>query len=115
MCRLWPCRGGMRVVAGAALGVLGVGCATQSDLNDQARKLQAMIAEQSRSIEGLRRDIDRLRTDLDEGRNKAGQRPAPRMSDKDRLNALDKRLQKQPPPGSEQLGETLSPEGMSTE
>jgi TolA-binding protein len=117
MRRPWPCTLVLAVVAGMALGVLGVGCATQSDLNDQARRLQGMIAEQSRSIEGLRRDVERLRADLDEGTRKKGgaPRPAPKASDKDRLNALDKRLQNQPAPGSEQLGETLSPEGMSTE
>jgi len=116
MRRLRPCTRVVRVVAGVALGTLGVGCATQSDLNDQARRLQGMIAEQSRSIEGLRREVDRLRTDLDAGRNKAGApRSAPKLSDKDRLNALDKRLQNQHAPGSEQLGETLLPEGMSTE
>jgi hypothetical protein len=70
MRRPWPCTRVLRVVAGMGLGVLGVGCATQSDLNDQARRLQGMIAEQSRSIEGLRRDFERLRAELDEGTRK---------------------------------------------
>lgn len=95
-----------------------MGCATQADLNDQARKLQGMIAEQSRSIEGLRQDLERLRTDI-EGRKKpvaAARPPSPRKTDKDRLNALDKRLHTPSPgSGSGQIGETLSPEGTSTE
>jgi TolA-binding protein len=94
------------------------GCATRADLNDQARKLESMIAEQSRSIEGLRHDVERLRTDVNEGRKKpvpAARTPGTR-TDKDRLNALDKRLQKPPPgSGSEQIGETPAPDGMSTE
>jgi TolA-binding protein len=102
-----------------ALGWALGGCATQSDLNDQARKLQGMIAEQSRSIEGLRKDVERLSADLGETKRKPGgttRSPGSRAADKERVNALDKRLREAPhPAGSEQLGMTLSPEGMSTE
>jgi TolA-binding protein len=104
----------VRAVIGMALGSMVAGCATQADLNEQARKLQGMIAEQSRSIEGLRQDVERLRADMAGGARTRSTPPArPRASDKDRLNALDKRLRQ--PASSEQIGETLSPEGMSTE
>ena len=52
---------------GVAIGCMVAGCATQADLDNQARKLQSMIVEQSRSIEGLRRDVERLRTDVEGG------------------------------------------------
>jgi TolA-binding protein len=97
-----------------ALASIVVGCATQADLNDQGRKLQGMIAEQSRSIEGLRQDVERLRADMAGGARTKSTPARPRTTDKDRLNALDKRL-RQPASPSEQIGETLSPEGMSTE
>lgn len=118
MSRSGPYRCLLRAAVGMAIGSLVAGCATQADLNDQARKLQGMIAEQSRSIEGLRQEVERLRADVaGRGRKPAEMRRAtpPRATDKDRLNALDKRLYQQPQSPSEQIGETLSPEGMSTE
>jgi hypothetical protein len=109
----------VRIAASLTIGSVVVGCATQADLNDQAHKLQSMIAQQSRSIEGLRQDLERLRTDIEGGRKKpvsAARPPVARKTDKDRLNALDKRLHTPPPgSGSGQIGETLSPEGTSTE
>jgi hypothetical protein len=118
MSRSGPYRCLLRAAVGMAIGSLVAGCATQADLNDQARKLQGMIAEQSRSIEGLRQEVERLSADVaGRGRKPAEMRRAtpPRATDKDRLNALDKRLYQQPQSPSEQIGETLSPEGMSTE
>jgi TolA-binding protein len=115
MSRSGPYRCLLPAAVGMAIGSLVAGCATQADLNDQSRKLQGMIAEQSRSIEGLRQDVERLRADMAGGAKTKSTPPArPRASDKDRLNALDKRL-RQPESSSEQIGETLSPEGMSTE
>jgi hypothetical protein len=109
----------MRIAASLTIGSVVVGCATQADLNDQAHKLQSMIAQQSRSIEGLRQDLERLRTDIEGGRKKpvsAARPPGEKKTDKDRLNALDKRPHTPPPgSGSGQIGETLSPEGTSTE
>lgn len=109
----------MRIAASLTIGSVVVGCATQADLNDQAHKLQRMIAVQSRSIEGLRQDLERLRTDIQGSRKQpvsAARPPGARTKDKDRLNALDKRLHTPPPAsGSGQIGETLSPEGTSTE
>ena len=109
----------MRIAASLTIGSVVVGCATQADLNDQAHKLQSMIARQSRSIEGLRQDLERLRTDIEGGRKKpvsAARPPVARKTDKDHPNVLDKRLHTPPPgSGSGQIGETLSPEGTSTE
>ena len=114
----------VRAVVGMALATTVAGCATQADLDNQARKLQGMIAQQSRSIEGLKDDVERLRADLaGRTRAKSGETPRarPRATDgateKDRVNALGKRP-RQPalsPPSSGQIGETLSPEGESTE
>ena len=110
----------VRAVVGMALATTVAGCATQADLDDQARKLQGMIAQQSRSIEGLKDDVERLRADLaGRTRAKSGETPRarPRATEKDRVNALGKRP-RQPassPPSSGQIGETLSPEGESTE
>jgi hypothetical protein len=108
----------VRAVVGMALGSMVAGCATQADLNDQARKLQGMIAEQSRSIEGLREDVERLRTDLaGAGRKRSGEpsRSTRRATDKDRLHATPDKTPRRPSSSSEQIGETLSPEGTSTE
>ena len=107
----------VQAVVGMALGSLVAGCATQADLNDQARKLQGMIAAQSRSIEGLREDVERLRVDMaGAGRKRSGEasRSTRRATDKDRLHAPDK-TPRRPPSSSEEIGETLAPEGTSTE
>jgi hypothetical protein len=64
-----PVRGAGAIVL--ALGV--VGCATQADLLQQERRLSKMIEEQSRSIDAVRRELERLRQDV---RSRGSRAPA---------------------------------------
>jgi TolA-binding protein len=105
--RRWTLRAGAVAVAAALAG-----CATRSDLLDQERRVRGMIQQQNRSIELVKREMERLRADVEEGRHpsRATGEPSPEQQ---RIGDLEKRLE-QLQSGSQELGMTLDPNGQST-
>ncbi len=76
--------------AALALPMMLAGCATRGDLLAQDRRLRAMIGEQKRAVDQVRREVERLRAQLEEGQGGRGGRLAP--EDVDRLATLERRL-----------------------
>jgi TolA-binding protein len=103
-----------RATAVLALSIVVGGCATQADLLRQERKLTEMMQQQSRSMDDMRREIERLREDVGPGR---GTRAPARVPGKPlaRKPALESPPAGAPLPPSAAIGETPSPEGTSSE
>ena len=65
--------------AALAVVVLLAGCATRGDLMEQDRRMRVMMREQSRSIDQVKREVERLRSDVEEGGHRTrGSEPEPR-------------------------------------
>ena len=78
----------MRRLAVVALSALA-GCATHADLVRQDRELRGMVQEQRKQLQGVQREVERLRADVEEG----GQRgTGGGSSSEDRLTVLEERL-----------------------
>jgi TolA-binding protein len=102
----WTRRAGV-----AAVAVVIAGCATRADLLDQERRVRGLIQQQNRSIELVKREMERLRADVEEGHH-------PRMAgevspEQRRITDLQKQVE-QLQSGSQQIGMTLDPNGQST-
>jgi TolA-binding protein len=106
--KTWTVRAAAAVVALAV-----VGCATRSDLLDQERRVRSAIQQQNRSIDLVKREVERLRADVEEGghpgKSSAGE-PSPEQR---RIGELEKRVE-QLQTGSQEIGMTLDPNGQST-
>jgi tol-pal system protein YbgF len=76
-----------RATAAAALVALATGCATRGDLLQQDRALRQALNEQRKQVQGMQRELERLRADVDEsGGTRRGAHP-------DRMAALEQRVQ----------------------
>lgn len=93
------------------LAAVASGCATRADLLQQDRRVRAMLNDQRKAIDQLRREVERLRADVDEGGGGRG-----RAGD-DRVTLLEQRLAtleagRTPAPADPLIGETpVPPEG----
>jgi len=115
-----------RVVRAAAAGlvtILAAGCATQADLAQQQRSMSTTIQEQSRAIAEVAREVESLRAEMDQrgGKTAAASPPPsstePTMTEAERAAKLEQRVQQleQRRDASTPIGQTLSPEGTSSE
>ena len=104
--RRWTLRAGA-----AALAVTLAGCATRSDLLDQERRVRSAIQQQNRSIELVKREMERLRSDVEGGH--PSRSAAEGSPEQQRIGELEKRVQ-QLQSGSQEIGMTLDPNGQST-
>jgi tol-pal system protein YbgF len=104
--RRWTLRAGA-----AALAVTLAGCATRADLLDQERRVRSAIQQQNRSIELVKREMERLRSDVEEGHHPS--RAGEGSPEQQRIGELEKRVQ-QLQSGSQEIGMTLDPNGQST-
>jgi tol-pal system protein YbgF len=86
----------------ASLALLAVGCATRGDLQREDASLRKLILDQKRSIDQVKREVERLRADFEEGGIKRSKGP-------DKVSELEQRLAAlegghpapPPPPGTE--------------
>ena len=99
-------------VGAAVIAVALAGCATRGDLLDQERRVRTVIQQQNRSIELVKREMERLRADVDEGRHPS-RSAAEGSPEQQRIGELEKRVQ-QMQSGSQEIGMTLDPNGQST-
>ena len=102
----WKVRAGAAVVA-----VTIAGCATRSDLLDQERRVRGMIQQQNRSIDLVKREVERLRADVEEGH--PGKLAGEGSPEQRRIGELEKRVE-QMQSNSQEIGMTLDPNGQST-
>ncbi|HJW70294.1 MAG TPA: hypothetical protein VJ829_13110, partial [Candidatus Binatia bacterium] len=100
--RRWTLRAGAVAVAAALAG-----CATRSDLLDQERRVRGMIQQQNRSIELVKREMERLRADVEEGHH-PGKGAGELSPEQRRIGDLEKRIE-QLQSGPQELGMTLDP------
>jgi len=105
--RRWTLRAGA-----AALAVTLASCATRSDLLDQERRVRSAIQQQNRSIELVKREMERLRSDVEEGHH-PGRLAGEWSPEQQRIGELEKRVQ-QLQSGSQEIGMKLDPNGQST-
>jgi TolA-binding protein len=98
--------------AAAVLALALAGCATRADLLDQERRVRSVIQQQNRSIELVKREMERLRADVEEGRHPS-RSSAEGSPEQQRIGDLEKRVQ-QLQSGSQEIGMTLDPNGQST-
>jgi TolA-binding protein len=83
------------------LAVAAAGCATRSDLARQDAALRKLILDQKRSVDQVKREVERLRADLEEGGLKRAKPGTP-----DRVSELEQRIavlegHAPPPPGGQ--------------
>jgi tol-pal system protein YbgF len=73
------------LLAAVALG----GCATRADLLRQDRELRGAMRDQTRQLQQVQRELERLRADMEEA---GGRKTGGGQSTEDRLTALEQRL-----------------------
>ncbi len=102
-------------LVGGALALVAAGCATRADLLEQEKRVRSVVQQQNRSIDMVKRELERLRADLEEGRPRSrGAPPSPESSyDRERVVELEDKV-RQLESGSHQIGMTLDPSGMSS-
>jgi TolA-binding protein len=104
-----PVREASAIVLALAVG----GCATQADLLQQDRKLSGMIEEQSRSIDAIRRELQRLREDMGaRGSRAPGRVPVAKGA---RTPPTEKEASPDRLAPSEEIGMTMSPDAVSSD
>src|SRR5262245_54473465 len=109
--RMWGTMRPAVVMVGTVALALGVaGCATQADLLQQERKLTGMIEQQSRSLDQMRLELQRMR----EAQGPPGAQAVPRAGlAKPRLPGLPKeaaKMESAPLAPSEAIGMTPVPD-----
>ncbi len=111
----WRVRG-VRAAGVIGLGLALGGCATRADLLQQERKLTEMMQQQSRSMDDMRRELERLREDMTVGRgSRAPVRvPAAKLPTRAKPKVAQTPPE-QPTPTPTELGMTPSPDGQSVE
>ena len=94
----------------AAVAIVAAGCATRADLLDQEKRVRNVLQQQNRSIELVKREVERLRADVEETHPKiAGSEGSPEQR---RIGDLEKRVE-QLQSNSQEIGMTLDPNGTS--
>jgi len=74
-----------RAGAVALIALVGMtGCVTQADLTAQNRRLRGMIVEQRRQLEQMQHELERLRSEVEEGGGRRG--------GQDRVTELERRM-----------------------
>jgi TolA-binding protein len=94
---------------GITLALLAGGCATRADLLDQEKRFRSLVVQQNRSLQQVKREVERLRADVEEGhgprsRSAAGE-PAP---EKQRIVELEEKIHRLES-GSQEIGMTPDP------
>jgi len=109
-----------RLVATLALVAAVAGCASRADLLEQERRMRGLVVQQNRSIDAMKREVQRLRADLEEGGSrKTGGRPseeivegAPQPPPQERIYQLERKIE-QLESGSKEIGMTPDPNAMT--
>jgi len=95
--------------AGVTLVVLAVGCATRADLLDQEKRFRSLVGQQNRSLEQVKREVERLRSDIEEGHGRgsrsAGSEPTP---ERERIVELEDKVHRLES-NSQEIGMTPDP------
>jgi TolA-binding protein len=100
---------------GVALALLAAGCATRGDLLTQEKRFRSLVIQQNRSLEQVKREVERLRGDIEEGRGPRKGRsslayePTPEEQRVSDLEAKIDRLES----GSQEIGMTPDPNAIS--
>jgi TolA-binding protein len=102
------------LAGGIALVWLAAGCATRGDLLDQERRFRSLIIQQNRSLQQVKREVERLRGDIEEGRGPRRSRSAMLGStpEQERMSELEEKVQRLES-GSQEIGMTVDPNAVS--
>ncbi len=99
---------------GLGLAVLVAGCATRADLLEQEKRFRTLVGQQNRSLQQVKREVERLRADVEEGhprsRTSAGYEPTP---ERERIQELEERVH-QMESDSQPIGMTPDPNSIAT-
>lgn len=101
--------------AGVAVALLVAGCATRADLLEQEKRFRTLVVQQNRSLEQVKREVERLRGDVEEGRprSRSTASGAEMSPERRRIVELEDQVHRLES-GSEVIGMTLDPSGVST-
>src|SRR5262245_34389536 len=95
-----------RLAGGLALVVLAAGCVTRADLLDQEKRYRTLVIQQNRSLDQVKREVERLRADSDEGRPRS--RVAAEQSPEQRITDLEGQVHRLES-NSQEIGMTPDP------
>ncbi len=108
-----------RCLAGLTLAAAVAGCASRADLVEQNRRMRALMQQQARTLDQVKREVQRLRADVEEtggGRRRAGQSgsgyPSDELPERTRIVELERKIE-EIEAGSRELGMTVDPNAMS--
>jgi TolA-binding protein len=103
-----------RPAVAIALALLA-GCVTRGDLLEQEKRYRSLVVQQNRSLAQVKREVERLRADVEEGRGPrarsgASGEPTP---EKERIQELEGKV-RQLESSSQEIGMTQDPNSLST-
>ncbi len=96
---------------GITLLLLAAGCATRADLLEQEKRFRTLVGQQNRSLQQVKREVERLRGDIEEGRGPRGTRSSAAgelTPEGQRIGELEQKIQRLES-GSQEIGMTPDP------
>jgi TolA-binding protein len=102
MSRLGLLAGGLVVVT------LAAGCATRADLLEQEKRFRTLVVQQNRSLEQVKREVERLRGDVEGGRPRARTSVGEASPERQRIVELEGKVHDLET-GSHEIGMTQDP------
>jgi len=97
-----------RLAGGLALVVLAAGCVTRADLLEQEKRYRSLVTQQNRSLDQVKREVERLRADMDEGRPRSRVSAAESSPEQQRINDLEGQVHRLES-NSQEIGMTPDP------
>jgi TolA-binding protein len=96
------------LAGGLALVILAAGCATRADLLEQEKRYRSLVIQQNRSLEQVKREVERLRADVEEGHPRSRASASPLTPEQQRIGELEGQV-RQLESNSQEIGMTPDP------
>jgi TolA-binding protein len=106
-----PQRRWTRLAGGLALVVLAAGCVTRADLLEQEKRYRTLVVQQNRSLDQVKREVERLRGDIEGGR--PGSRASADTPGHERITELEGQVHRLES-NSQEIGMTADPNSIPT-
>ena len=108
-----PQRQWTRLAGGLALVVLAAGCVTRADLLEQEKRYRTLVIQQNRSLDQVKREVERLRADMDDGRPHSRVSAAEQSPEQQRINELEGQVHRLES-NTQEIGMTPDPSSIPT-
>jgi TolA-binding protein len=107
-----PQRRWTRLAGGLALVVLAAGCVSRADLLEQEKRYRSLVIQQNRSLEQVKREVERLRADV-EGGHPRSRTSAADTPEHERITELEGQVHRLES-NSQEIGMTSDPNAIPT-